>query len=110
MWEERAERARRDIAALATSGMNLADLYPAALAVVQRTVPFEQGCWAGVDPQTLIDALVASRSSAIDNLLEAGAITQDQADGYLEALTEAFTFRVTWDGEEETPTFSSLDA
>ncbi|NSX35610.1 helix-turn-helix transcriptional regulator [Pseudarthrobacter oxydans] len=54
MWEERAERARRDIAALATSGVNLADLYPAALAVVQRTVPFEQGCWAGVDPHTLV--------------------------------------------------------
>ncbi|PNI09488.1 helix-turn-helix transcriptional regulator [Arthrobacter sp. AFG7.2] len=54
MWEERAERARRDIAALAASGTSLADLYASALAVVQRTVPFEQGCWAGVDPDTLV--------------------------------------------------------
>ena len=63
----------------------------------------------GVDPQTLIDALVASRSSAIDNLLEAGTITQEEADAYLDALEAAFTFRVTWDGEEETPAFSGLD-
>jgi DNA-binding CsgD family transcriptional regulator len=54
MWEERAERARAEIAALATSGMDLADLYAAALAVVRRTVPFEQACWAGVDPDTLV--------------------------------------------------------
>lgn len=54
MWEERAARARRDIAALAASGMNLADLYASALAVVQREVPFEQGCWAGVDPDSLV--------------------------------------------------------
>ena len=63
----------------------------------------------GVDPQTLIDALVASRSSAIGNLLTAGTITQEQADAYLEALEEAFAFRVTWDGEESTPTFSGID-
>jgi DNA-binding CsgD family transcriptional regulator len=54
MWEERAERARRDIAALAASGTSLADLYASALAVVQQTVPFDQGCWAGVDPDTLV--------------------------------------------------------
>ena len=54
MWEERAERARREIAALAASGISLADLYASALAVVHQTVPFEQGCWAGVDPETLV--------------------------------------------------------
>lgn len=54
MWEERAERARREIAALAASGISLPDLYASALAVVQRTVPFDQGCWAGVDPDTLV--------------------------------------------------------
>ncbi|TQJ58088.1 DNA-binding CsgD family transcriptional regulator [Arthrobacter sp. SLBN-83] len=53
MWEERAERARRDIAAMAAGGVDLADLYTAALAVVQREVPFEQGCWAGVDPDSM---------------------------------------------------------
>lgn len=54
MWEERAERARREIAAFAASGMSLADLYPSALAVVQQEVPFEQGCWAGVDPDSMV--------------------------------------------------------
>jgi hypothetical protein len=64
----------------------------------------------GVGQQTLIDALVASWSPAIDTLLENGTITQAQADAYLEALKDAFTFRVTWDGTAETPTFSGLDA
>jgi uncharacterized protein YidB (DUF937 family) len=64
----------------------------------------------GVDPQTLIDALVESWSPAIDNLLADGTITQDQADQYVAALEDAFTFRVTWDGQEATPTFSGLDA
>ena len=53
MWEERAERARREIAALATSGLDIADLYAMAMAVVRQTVPFEQACWAGVDPESL---------------------------------------------------------
>ncbi|MDQ0733189.1 helix-turn-helix transcriptional regulator [Arthrobacter sp. B1I2] len=54
MWEERAERARRDITALAAGGMDLDDLYTSALAVVQREVPFEQGCWAAVDPDSMV--------------------------------------------------------
>ena len=58
----------------------------------------------GIDPQTLIDALVDAREPAIDALLENGTITQEQADAYLEALEEAYTFRVTWDGQEATPT------
>ena len=62
----------------------------------------------GIDPQTLIDALVESWRPAIDGLLEAGTISQDQADAYLAALEEAFTFRVTWDGEAATPTFTGI--
>jgi DNA-binding CsgD family transcriptional regulator len=54
MWEERAGRARREIATMAASGMGLAELYASALSVVQREVPFEQGCWAGVDPGSLV--------------------------------------------------------
>jgi DNA-binding CsgD family transcriptional regulator len=60
MWEERAEHARREIAALAASGMGLAELYAAALAVVQQEVPFEQGCWAGVDPASLVMTSIAN--------------------------------------------------
>jgi hypothetical protein len=62
----------------------------------------------GVDPQTLIDALVESRSSAIDTLVENGTITQEQADAYLDELEDAFTFRVTWDGQEATPTAEAV--
>ncbi|RBY80055.1 hypothetical protein DQ239_02900 [Blastococcus sp. TF02-09] len=64
----------------------------------------------GIDPQTLIDALVAKYSPAIDSLLAAGTITEDEADQYRAALEDAFSFRVNWDGEEATPTFSGLDA
>ncbi|TDD64399.1 hypothetical protein E1262_28285 [Jiangella aurantiaca] len=62
----------------------------------------------GIDPQTLIGALVESWSPAIDSLLENGTITADEADAYRAALEEAFTFRVTWDGEEATPTFTGI--
>lgn len=64
----------------------------------------------GIDPQTLIDALVDAWSPAIDTLLENGTITEQEADDYEAALEDAFTFRVTWDGSEETPTFAGLDA
>ena len=62
----------------------------------------------GIDQQTLIDALVETRSSAIDTLLENGTITQEQADGYLDELEDAYTFRVTWDGQEATPTATTI--
>ena len=64
----------------------------------------------GIDPQELIDAMVAKYSPAIDTLLASGTITQEEADQYLADLEEAFDFRVTWDGEEATPTYSGLDA
>ncbi|MDQ0617282.1 helix-turn-helix transcriptional regulator [Arthrobacter globiformis] len=53
MWEERAERVRREIAALAASGLGVAELHASAQAAVRQAVPFEQACWAGVDPGTL---------------------------------------------------------
>ncbi len=63
----------------------------------------------GVDPQDLVDALVEAWSPAIDTVLASGEITEDEAEQYRAALEEAFTFRVNWDGEEATPTFSGLD-
>ena len=62
-----------------------------------------------VDPQTLVDALVGSRSAAVDSVLATGAITEAEAEQYLDALEEAFTFRVTWNGSDEMPVFSGLD-
>lgn len=64
----------------------------------------------GIDPQTLVDALVESWSPAVDGALASGAITEDEADAYLAALEEAFTFRVTWDGETAMPAFTGLAA
>jgi DNA-binding phage protein len=64
----------------------------------------------GLDPQDLVDALVESWSPAIDTVLATGEITDDEADQYRAALEEAFSFRVNWDGEEATPTFTGLDA
>ena len=53
MWEERAERVRREIAALAASGLGVSELHAAAQAAVQQSVPFDEACWAGVDPGTI---------------------------------------------------------
>ena len=64
----------------------------------------------GIDPQELIDGMVAEYGAAVDTLLTDGTITQEEADQYLADLEEAFEFRVTWDGEEATPTYSGLDA
>lgn len=60
MWQSRAEGARREIAALATSGLGVADLHATALGVVQRAVPFDQACWAGVDPASMVMTSVAN--------------------------------------------------
>lgn len=61
-----------------------------------------------VGTDTLVAALVASWSPAIDDLESDGTITAEQAEQYREALKEAFTFRVTWDGSAATPTFSGI--
>lgn len=62
----------------------------------------------GVDQQKLIDALVATRTPAIDALLEAGTITQAQADAYKDKLVDAYEFRVTWDGSAATPSVTAV--
>ncbi|KQT94141.1 hypothetical protein ASG49_04315 [Marmoricola sp. Leaf446] len=64
----------------------------------------------GIDPQTLVDALVELDSPAVDATLAAGNITETQAAAYEDALAEAFSWRISWDGQEQTPTFSGVDA
>lgn len=51
----------------------------------------------GIDPQTLIDALVADFQPVIDQALADGIITEDQAADYTEQLEEAFTERVNYE-------------
>ena len=65
MWEDRAERASRDIAALAATGLTVSELHAAAIAVVDRQVGTELTCWATVDPDTLVISTMTSRQTGI---------------------------------------------
>lgn len=62
----------------------------------------------GIDAQVLIDTLVASRQTAIDSLLSAGTITDAEAQSYHDVLVDAYTYRVTWNGSDATPSFTGL--
>ncbi|TDW24018.1 helix-turn-helix transcriptional regulator [Kribbella kalugense] len=70
MWEGRARAARRDIAALATSGMGVAGLHAAAIEVVERVVGSELTCWAGLDPGTLVMSSMTSGQACIPSEYE----------------------------------------
>jgi DNA-binding CsgD family transcriptional regulator len=54
VWEERAFRARRDIAALAASGLGVSDLHTEAIRLIVGTVGTELTCLATIDPETLV--------------------------------------------------------
>ncbi|GGE88239.1 helix-turn-helix transcriptional regulator [Mycetocola zhadangensis] len=60
MWEERAYRARREIAALAASGLGVSDLHAEAIRVVGRDVKTELTCWATLDPEALVISMITS--------------------------------------------------
>ena len=63
MWEGQARTARRDIAALATSGLGVAELHAAAIEVVGQVVASELTCWAAIDPDSL---MISSMTSGRD--------------------------------------------
>ena len=65
MWEERAYRARRDIAALGTAGLSVSDLHSAAIEVISRQVSTELTCWATIDPETLVISTMVSGTTRI---------------------------------------------
>jgi DNA-binding CsgD family transcriptional regulator len=60
MWEERAHHARRDIAALAASGLGLNALHTEAIRRIDKDVRTELTCWATLDPETLVISAMAS--------------------------------------------------
>jgi DNA-binding CsgD family transcriptional regulator len=70
MWEGRARAARRDIAALATSGLGVAELHAAAIEVVEQVVGSELTCWAGMDPGTLVISSMTSGRARIPSEYE----------------------------------------
>jgi DNA-binding CsgD family transcriptional regulator len=54
VWEERAYRTRRDIAALAASGLGVSELHAAAIRLIDANVSTDLTCWVTIDPETLV--------------------------------------------------------
>ncbi|MET7281735.1 helix-turn-helix transcriptional regulator [Kribbella sp. NPDC005582] len=65
MWEGRARTARRDIAALATSGLGVEALHAAAIDVVGAVVANDFVCWGSLDPATLVMSSMTSGRNRI---------------------------------------------
>lgn len=65
MWEERAHRARRDLTAMAATGVGVGELHAAALALVERTVGADLVCCASIDPETLVICSMVSGEARI---------------------------------------------
>ncbi|SFW80345.1 helix-turn-helix transcriptional regulator [Amycolatopsis australiensis] len=65
MWEGRAQGVRRDVAALATAGLGVAELHAAAIELVDRVVPAELTCWASLDPDTAVISSMTSGRARI---------------------------------------------
>ncbi|MDN5797067.1 MAG: helix-turn-helix transcriptional regulator [Intrasporangium sp.] len=65
MWEARADRARKDIAALAATGLGVTDLHAAAIRMVADDVGADLACWACIDPENLIISSMTSGDSSI---------------------------------------------
>lgn len=65
MWEQRAHRARQDIAALAATGLGVGELHAAAIRVIGGAVSTELTCWAAIDPETLVISTMTSGDTRI---------------------------------------------
>lgn len=65
MWEGRAQSVRRDVTALASAGLNVAELHAAAIALVDRVVPGELTCWASMDPDS---GAISSMTSGVNRI------------------------------------------
>jgi DNA-binding CsgD family transcriptional regulator len=65
VWQERADRVRRDVAALAATGMGVADLYTAAIRRIGEVVRADLTCWFAIDPETLVVSAVVSGEPGI---------------------------------------------
>jgi DNA-binding CsgD family transcriptional regulator len=65
VWEERAHRARRDIAALAAAGLGVSELHAQAIRVIESQVRTEMTCWAAIDPETLVISTMTNGETQI---------------------------------------------
>jgi DNA-binding CsgD family transcriptional regulator len=82
VWEERAYRASRDIAALAASGLGVADMHAAAIRLIDNKVGTDLTCWATIDPETLVISTMTSGEARIpleyEPLLAASEYSPDE--------------------------------
>jgi DNA-binding CsgD family transcriptional regulator len=82
VWEERAYRARREIATLAASGLGVADLHAAAISLIDNKVGTDLTCWATIDPETLVISTMTSGETRIpqeyEPLLAASEYSPDE--------------------------------
>ncbi|WP_418607785.1 LuxR family transcriptional regulator [Georgenia sp. SUBG003] len=82
VWQERADRLRREIAALAVTGAGLSDVHARAIALVHREVASDLACWVTMDPQTLGLSSIASGDARIppqyEPILAAAEYTPDE--------------------------------
>src|SRR5215213_6343479 len=65
VWEERAYRARRDIAALAAAGLGVNELHAQAIRVIENQVRTEMTCWAAIDPETPVISTMTNGETQI---------------------------------------------
>jgi DNA-binding CsgD family transcriptional regulator len=65
VWEVRADRARREITALAVDGAGVGELHAAAISVVERSVAADLTCWATLDPESLMITAMISGAARI---------------------------------------------
>lgn len=70
MWEERAYRARRDIAALAASGLGVSDLHTEAIRMIDNKIGTDLTCWATIDPETLVISTMTGGEAKIPSEYE----------------------------------------
>jgi DNA-binding CsgD family transcriptional regulator len=70
VWEERAYRARREITALAASGLGVSDLHATAIELMGHDVKAELTCWAAIDPETLVISAMTSGEPRIPHQYE----------------------------------------
>lgn len=65
VWDDRAHRVRRDIAALATAGLGVSELHAAVIRVIGEAVSTDLTCWAAIDPETLVISTMVSGETRI---------------------------------------------
>jgi hypothetical protein len=57
---------------------------------------------------TSVSTQAPAASASADVPTDGGTITEAQADAYREQLVDAYTFRITWDGQAATPTAEAV--